>query len=240
MANRRVIVKNVEAKKALKGENSINNDLLIEEPKSKINIDSIIFKSIKVTVALWVLSIFFLMIYYITFIPTTVKNRDIYYISKIDITDKKIYLSKSTDDRFRRYVARHFVIDYPSEKEVNGVSISDFEKIYGENYNPFKGWDADFAYYTPQKGLKILTKRKFDYKKLRLSTREPVEWSINQIKLIWIVLAFGLIFLLRLGSATFRKKSKDDNKYQGVPVDQEVEESIILSGEEENNDKAFC
>ncbi|WP_019777182.1 hypothetical protein [Streptococcus sobrinus] len=215
----------------------MNNDLLIEEPKSKINIDSIIFKSIKATATLWVLSIFFLMIYCITLVPTTVKNKDIYYISKTDLNAKKIYLSKSVDNRVRRFVAKHYVIDYPSEKMISRVSDSDFKKIYGENYNPLEDRRADFAYYTPQKGLKFLSNN--EAKKIHFSDEDPVDWAIKQIKLWMILMTAGLIFLLRLGSATFKKKGRDDNKYQGVPVDQEVEELIILSDEEENNDKAF-
>lgn len=186
------------------------NDSLIEEPKSKINIDSIIFKSIKVTVALWGISIFFLMIYCITLVPTTVKNKDIYYISKTDLNAKKIYLSKSVDNRVRRFVAKHYVIDYPSEKKISRVSDSDFKKIYGENYNPLEDRRADFAYYTPQKGLKIISERKFDNKKIRLSTPEPVEWATKQIKLIWIALAFGLIFLLRLISAAIKPRKQEE------------------------------
>lgn len=213
----------------------MNNDLLIEEPKSKINIDSIIFKSIKVTVALWVLSIFFLMIYCITLVPTTVKNKDIYYISKTDLNAKKIYLSKSTDNAARRFVAKRFIIDYPSEKMISGVSIGDFRKIYGPVISIDR--EVDFVSYTPQKGLKFLSNN--EAKKIHFSDEDPVDWAIKQIKLWMILMTAGLIFLLRLGSATFKKKGRDDNKYQGVPVDQEVEESIILSDEEENNDKAF-
>ncbi|AWN21461.1 hypothetical protein [Streptococcus sobrinus] len=211
------------------------SDALIEKPKSRIDIWSILYRTTKTTVALWAVTFFCLTLYFVLFIPSTIESKNIYYISHTDVQNHKIYLSKSTDNAARRFVAKRFIIDYPSEKMISGVSIGDFRKIYGPVISIDR--EVDFVSYTPQKGLKFLSNN--EAKKIHFSDKDPVDWAIKQIKLWMILMTAGLIFLLRLGSATFKKKGRDDNKYQGVPVDQEVEESIILSDEEENNDKAF-
>lgn len=190
-------------------EENYENNSFIEEPNTRIDILSIVIRSIMATGVLWVLSVVFLsLVYFNLCIPNTIENKNIYYVVRKTgpsiITDFKdgntIYLSKTADQPVERQMIYIFAPDYPKEKVVRDISDNDFSKIES----------GDYVSYIPSKGLRILSKSEASRVSVFKEKETPLNWGIKQIKGFMILVTGGLIFLTNFIDAVYKARKPSE------------------------------